>query len=50
MPFDHSTVAQKYCLYDESFSALMHGNFSDGRLCVLEVCAERDSPVTSGVR
>ena len=37
------------CL-EESFSALMHGNFSDGRFVVLEVCAARDSPVTHGVR
>ena len=29
------------CL-EESFSALMHGSNSDGRLCVLEVCAARD--------
>ena len=28
----------------------MHGNYSDGRLCFLEVCAARDSPVANGVR
>ena len=28
----------------------MHGNLSDGRLCVLEVCAARDSPVTNAVK
>ena len=37
------------CL-EESFSALMHGSDSDGRLCVLEVCAARDSPLTNTVR
>ena len=37
------------CL-DENFSALMHGNDSDGRVCVLEVCAARDSPLTNTVR
>ena len=31
------------CL-EESFSALMHGSCSGGRLCVLGVCAARDSP------
>ena len=31
------------CL-EESFSALMHGSGSDGRLCVLKVCAARDTP------
>ena len=36
------------CL-EESFSALMHGNDPDGRLCVLEVCAARDSPLTNTV-
>ena len=35
---------------EERFSVLMHGNSSDGRLCVVEVCAARDTPVTSGVR
>ena len=35
---------------EESFSALMHGNGTDGRLCVLEVCAARDSPLTNNVR
>ena len=35
---------------EESFSALMHGNGTDGRLCVLEVCAARDSPLTNYVR
>ena len=34
------------CL-EENFSALMHGNNSDGRLCVLEVCAVRDSPLAN---
>ena len=34
------------CL-EENFSALMHGNNSDGRVCVLEVCAARDSPLTN---
>ena len=29
---------------EESISALMHGSCSDGRPCVLEVCAARDSP------
>ena len=28
----------------------MHGNGTDGRLCVLEVCAARDSPLTNNVR
>ena len=37
------------CL-EENLSALMHGNNSDGRLCVLEVCAGRDSPLTHTVR
>ena len=37
------------CL-EESFPALMHGSCSDGRLCVLEVCAARDSPLTNTVR
>ena len=37
------------CL-EENFSALMHGNNSDGRVCLLEVCAARDSPLTSTVR
>ena len=37
------------CLED-SFSALMHGNFSDGLLRVPEVCATRDSAVTNGVK
>ena len=37
------------CL-EESFSALMHGNNPDGRVCVLEVCAARDSPLTNTVR
>ena len=37
------------CL-EEHFSALMHGNNSDGRVCVLEVCAARDSPLTNTVR
>ena len=31
-----------FCL-EESFSALMHVSCSDGRLCVHEVCAARDS-------
>ena len=30
------------CL-EENFSAVMHGNNSKGRVCVLEVCAARDS-------
>ena len=34
------------CL-DENFSALKHGNNSDGRVCVLEVCAARDSALTN---
>ena len=37
------------CL-EESLSALVHGSGSDGRLCVLEVCAARDSPLTNTVR
>ena len=37
------------CL-EEQFSALMHGNNSDGRVCILEVCAARDSPLTNTVR
>ena len=37
------------CL-EESFSALMHGSGCDGRLCVREVCAARDSPLTNTVR
>ena len=28
----------------------MHGDNSDGRVCVLEVCAARDSPLTNTVR
>ena len=36
------------CL-EKSISAL-HGSGSDGRLCVLEVCAARDSPLTNTVR
>ena len=35
---------------EESFSALMHGNGTDGRLCVLQVCAACDSPLTNNVR
>ena len=35
---------------EESFSALMHGDGTDGRLCVLEVSAARDSPLTNNVR
>ena len=31
-------------------AALMHGNNSDGRVCVLEVSAARDSPLTNTVR
>ena len=37
------------CL-EENFSALMHGNYFDGRLCGFEVCAARDSPLTNTVR
>ena len=37
------------CL-EESFAALVHGSGSDGRLCVLEVFAARDSPLTNTVR
>ena len=37
------------CL-EESFSALVHGGCSDGRLRVLEVCAARDSPLTNTIR
>ena len=37
------------CL-EESFSALMHGSCSDVRLCLLEVCAARDSFLTNTVR
>ena len=37
------------CL-EENFSALMHGNNSGGRVCVLEVCAARDSPLINTVR
>ena len=37
------------CL-EENFSALMHGNNSDDRVCVLDVCAARDSPWTNTVR
>ena len=37
------------CL-EENFSALMHGNNSNGRVCVLEVCAASDSPLTNTVR
>ena len=37
------------CL-EENFSALMHGNNSDGRVCFLEVCAARDSPLINTVR
>ena len=35
---------------EESFSARMHGNSTDGRLSVLEICAARDSPLTNNVR
>ena len=37
------------CL-EENFLALMHGNNSEGRVCVLEVCAARDSPLVNTVR
>ena len=37
------------CL-EENFSALMHGNNSDSRVCFLEVCAARDSPLINTVR
>ena len=37
------------CL-EESFSTLLHGNNSDGRVCVLEVGAARYSPLTNTVR
>ena len=37
------------CL-EENFSAVMHGNNSDCRACVLEVCAARDSPLTNTAR
>ena len=36
--------------FEESFSVLMHGGYSAGRLCVLEVCAARDSLLTNMVR
>ena len=35
---------------EENFPALVHGNNSDGRVCVLEVCAARDSPLTNTAR
>ena len=35
--------------FEENFSALMHGNKSDGRVCVLDVRAARDSPLTNAV-
>ena len=45
MPSGLSVVAQQRCVFlEENLSALMHGNNSDGRVCVLEVCAARDSP------
>ena len=37
------------CL-EENFSALMQGNNSVGRVCVLEVCAARGTPLTNTVR
>ena len=37
------------CL-EESFLCSEHGSDSDGRLCLLEVCAARDSPLTNTVR
>ena len=35
---------------EEHFSTLIHGNNSDGRVCVVEVCTARDSPLTNTVR
>ena len=37
------------CL-EENVSAQMHGHNFDCRVCVLEVCAARDSPLTNTVR
>ena len=49
MPVDLPTIARSDPSLEENFSALMHGNSTDGRLCVLEVCATRDSPLTNNV-
>ena len=45
----HKLTNSDSCL-EESSSALMHGNDFDSRLCVLEVCAARDSPLTNTVK
>ena len=50
MPTDLSAVAQQYLCLEEHFSALVRGKNSDCRVCVLEVCAARDSPLTNAVR
>ena len=49
MPVD-PTIAQSDPKLEENFSPLMHGNTTNGRLCDLEVCAPRDSPLTNNVR
>ena len=53
---ERSFLSQRQCrlnsdsCLEENFSALMHGKNSDGRVCVLEVCAARDSALTNAVR
>ena len=43
-------VSENHLCLEENFSALMQGNNSDGRVCLLEVCAAHDSPLTNTVR
>ena len=38
------------CLEENFFCSGMHGNNSDGHVCILEVCAARDAPLTNTVR
>ena len=49
-PLIHQQLRKSESYLEESFSALMHGSCSDGRLCVLEVCAARDTTLTNTVR
>ena len=46
----HQQLRNSDLCLETIFSALTHGNNSDGRVCVLEVCAARDSPLTNTVR
>ena len=50
MSIDFQQLRKSDLCLEENFSALMHGNNSNGRVCVLEVCAARDSPLTNTVR